>query len=255
MSTEESLKGAVAVVTGAASGIGSEIALALARRGVCVAVNHFGNAKEAETIAERIRKRGGTALTVEADITNPAAVDMMEHIVSSGLGLPSILVNNAGSYPRITWDDLNESRWSEQLNINLTAHFMCSRVFTGALKRSGRGRLINIGSVLTDCGRVDLAAYISAKSGLVGLTRALARELGPAGVTVNCVCPGSIEVAAEIGLSEDRDAMIERQLARQCIRRRGQPADVAELVVFLCSEAAGFITGQTIAVDGGWVFR
>ncbi|WP_306414768.1 SDR family oxidoreductase, partial [Streptomyces sp. KL115B] len=115
------------------------------------------------------------------------------------------------------------------------------------------GRIITIGSVLAATGRHDLAGYISAKAGLEGLTRALARELGPVGITVNCVAPGSIRVPAEDTVVDDPEAMTTRQLARQCVQRRGRPEDIAAAAAFLAADDAGFITGQTLRVDGGWI--
>jgi 3-oxoacyl-[acyl-carrier protein] reductase len=120
------------------------------------------------------------------------------------------------------------------------------------MRALGRGRIIAIGSVLAHVGRHDLAAYISAKAGVEGLMRALARELGPSGITANCIAPGSIRVQAEETVVDDLPAMEERQLARQCIKRRGTPADVAHAVGFLARRSAGFITGQTLYIDGGW---
>uniref|UniRef100_UPI0024A90FA8 SDR family NAD(P)-dependent oxidoreductase n=3 Tax=unclassified Streptomyces TaxID=2593676 RepID=UPI0024A90FA8 len=121
------------------------------------------------------------------------------------------------------------------------------------LRADSWGRIITIGSVLAATGRHDLAGYISAKAGLEGLTRALARELGPVGITVNCVAPGSIRVPAEDTVVDDPEAMTTRQLARQCVQRRGRPEDIAAAAAFLAADDAGFITGQTLRVDGGWI--
>jgi NAD(P)-dependent dehydrogenase (short-subunit alcohol dehydrogenase family) len=125
-------------------------------------------------------------------------------------------------------------------------------LFTPYLTASGTGRIVAVSSVLTQLGRTDLVGYIAAKSGLEGLARALARELGPAGVTVNCIRAGSIEVPHEFDVVPDHPAMVERQLARQAIKRRGKPVDIAGAVAFLLSDDAAFITGQCLTVDGGW---
>ena len=148
---------------------------------------------------------------------------------------------------------MTPAHWDEALAINLTSHYLLTQELAPAMTTAGWGRIVTIGSVLATAGRHDLVGYISAKSGLEGLTRALARELGPSGITANCVAPGSIRVPAEESVVADPEAMTVRQLARQCIQRRGSPKDIAAAVAFLASDEAGFITGQTLRVDGGWI--
>jgi len=165
------------------------------------------------------------------------------------------VISNAGAYPRIAWADTTPLIFEQQVQLNLVSHATLAHAATAALTAAGpAGRLITISSVLTAVGCHDLAGYIAAKAGLEGLTRTLARELGQHGVTVNCVRPGSIAVAAEHAViaPDDHAAMTRRQLARQTIQRRGQPDDIAAAVDFLASPDAGFITGQTLTVDGGW---
>jgi NAD(P)-dependent dehydrogenase (short-subunit alcohol dehydrogenase family) len=164
----------------------------------------------------------------------------------------TVLVSNAGAYPRIPWVEHNAETFRRQIDVNLTTHATVAHLATPALRVNGPGRIVAISSVMSQLGRVDLAGYIAAKAGLEGLIRALARELGPNGVTVNCVRAGSIEVPAEHAVVDDHEAMVVRQLARQAIRRRGKPNDIAGTVSFLLSEDAAFITGQCLTVDGGW---
>ena len=189
---------------------------------------------------------------ITGDLTKQATIDALAAAVSEVADRLDVLVCNAGAYPRIPWDELGIEEFRRHVDLNLIAHAACAGLVTPAMTGRKHGRIITISSVLTQLGRVDLAGYIAAKSGLEGLVRALARELGSHGVTVNCVRAGSIEVLAEHAVVADHTAMVSRQLDRQCIKRRGQPNDVAAAVEFLCSPDAGFITGQCLTVDGGW---
>lgn len=246
------LAGQVALVTGAAGGIGSAIALHLADLGAAVAVNHLDAPDKADELRDQVRSRGAKAVSIKADLREPDEVRRLAEEATSALGPVDVVVSAAGSYPRIPWGELDLGQWNSMISSNLTSHYLVAHAFTESMQALGRGRIIGIGSVLAHVGRHDLAAYISAKAGLEGLMRALARELGPHAITANCVAPGSIQVQAERSVVDDLAAMEERQLARQCIKRRGAPADVAHAVAFLAHPNAGFITGQTIYVDGGW---
>lgn len=247
------LTGNVAIVTGATGGIGSAIARRLARDGAAVAVDHMDDQQAAADLVADIRATGGLALAIEADVRDADQIRYLHLAVQKVFGPVDVLVSAAGSYPRIPWPALRPDTWERQINVNLTSHFLMAREISPSMARRGTGRIITIGSVLADAGRHDLAAYIAAKAGLEGLTRALARELGPSGVTTNCVAPGSIMVAAEAAVVPDPVAMEQRQLDRQCVKRRGAPDDVAAAVAFLAGADAGFITGQTVRVDGGWI--
>ncbi len=248
-----SLNRRLALVTGATGGIGSAIVRVLAESGARVAMAHFDNADEARALAHEIADTGGAAEAFDTDLRSPNAPAELRARVHARMGQPDILVTAAGDYPRTPHADLTQERWSECLSLNLTAHHLLAQAFAPVMAAQHHGRIITIGSVLASAGRHDLADYITAKAGLEGLTRALARELGEHGITVNCVVPGSIRVPAEEQVVPDPEAMEKRQLARQCVQRRGHPKDVASAVTFLASDRAGFITGQTLRVDGGWI--
>lgn len=241
----------IAIVTGAGTGIGAAIAARLADRYDLI-VTHLHDDLDLHNLLAAVEQRGSTTVAVAGDLTDPLTIDALAREVEHATDRLSVLVSNAGAYPRTPWNTLDLDTFRRQIEINLMAHAACAQLVTPALTARGAGRIITVSSVLTQLGRVDLAAYIAAKSGLEGLVRALARELGPCGVTVNCVRAGSIEVPAEHAVVPDHAAMVARQLDRQCVKRRGKPDDIAAAVDFLVSPDAGFITGQCITIDGGW---
>jgi NAD(P)-dependent dehydrogenase (short-subunit alcohol dehydrogenase family) len=240
-----------AIVTGAGSGLGAAIAARLANRYDMI-LTHLHEDTDLEDTLAQVKLQGATVATVTGDLTNAATIDALGREIDQTAGRLEALVSNAGAYPRIPWNDLDLATLRRQLEINLIAHAACAQLVSPVFTKLGYGRIVAVSSVFTQLGQGDLAAYIAAKSGLEGLVRALARELGPHGVTVNCVRPGSIEVPAERAAVSDLSSVVARQIELQCIKRRGRPEDIAAAVGFLVSRDAGFITGQCLTIDGGW---
>ncbi|MBQ0928618.1 SDR family NAD(P)-dependent oxidoreductase [Saccharopolyspora endophytica] len=241
----------VAIVTGAGSGIGAAIAARLADRYDLI-LTHLDDDADLQHVLASAHLDSADTVAVTGDLTRSDTMHALADEIERAADRLEVLVSNAGAYPRIPWDTLSVDTFREQIELNLMTHATCAHLVTPLLTARGHGRIITVSSVLTQLGRVDLVPYITAKSGVEGLVRALARELGPHGVTVNCVRAGSIEVPAEYAVVPDHTAMLARQLDRQCVKRRGRPDDIAAAVDFLTSGEAGFITGQCLTIDGGW---
>ena len=237
--------GQVALVTGASRGIGRAIAEELAAAGYTVVVNHRDSADEAEALAKRIRR----GVAVRADVADPAAVRAMAARVVDTYGRLDVLVNNAGATMPGDWRTLAPETWRRCIDVNLTGVFNCIQVFGPILARTGRGRVVNIGSTYAGMGVGVIAAYAAAKAGVASLTTSFARELAPE-VAVNLVAPGNIDTDMTRSVG---DEFVKSVIERTPLRRLGDPAEIAALVRFLVSADAAFITGQTIVSDGGHV--
>ncbi len=242
--------GRIALVTGASRGIGRAVALALAANGADVAVNYAGSTQAAETVAEEIRAMGRKALVVQADVSDAAAVQQMIADVTKEFGRIDILVNNAG----ITRDGLlmrmKDEDWDAVLKTNLTGVYYCTKAVVKAMMKQRYGRIINMSSVVGVTGNAGQANYAAAKAGVIGFTKATAKELASRSITVNAVAPGFIESDMTAGLPDKAKTDMAASIP---LGKIGQPADVAQAVVFLASDWAGYITGQTLHVDGGMV--
>ncbi len=170
------------------------------------------------------------------------------------LGGVDVLVNNAAVYPLRPWMEIEEEEWDRVMAVNLKGYFLCARSVFPYMKDGGYGRIVNIASVTFFIGQPGLLSYVSSKGGIVGFTRTLAREIGPEGVTVNAISPGAFPTDAE-KIHPNQEEYNQRMLDQQSIKRRGTPRDIGAAVAFLAGEAASFITGQTIEVDGGWAMH
>jgi 3-oxoacyl-[acyl-carrier protein] reductase len=247
------LEGRVAIVTGAGGGLGHGICPSLAAAGAAVACVDLDPAR-ANEIARRISDAGGRALALEADVSDQGSVSAVVERVVAELGGVDVLVNNAAVYPRREWTEITPQEWDQVLGTNLRGYFLCARAVFDSMRERGGGRIVNLSSVTFFVGLSHLLDYVSSKGGVVGFTRGLAREAGPAGVTVNAIAPGAFPTDAE-KIHPDPEAYNQWVLDQQSLKRRGTPEDVGNLVVFLASDAASFITGQTIVIDGGWAMH
>ena len=245
------LKGQVAIVTGAGYGIGRAIALSLAKEGADVVVDDI-NAETGKSVAEEIKAAGHKALFIKADVSKSKEVDELVKTSLHKLGKIDILVNNAGGSARercSEFRDSTEEVWDFVLGRNLMGVLNCTRaVINHMIQRQG-GKIVNIASITGVSGGAGQADYSSSKAGIIGFTKALAKEVGSYGINVNCVSPGVIfKTAATEQVSEE---VVDRYLSKQVLKRRGEPQDIANAVAFLVSEEAGFITGHNLLVCGG----
>lgn len=247
------LDGRVGIVTGGGGGLGEGISLALAAAGASVCVADI-ELELAEACAARVRSAGGTATAVAVDVTDRTTVEALARTVERELGGIDVLVNNAAIYPRRPWTEVPEEEWDAVLDTNLKGYFLCARACYPSMVERGRGRIVNLASVTFFGNLPQLLPYVSSKGGVVGFTRALAREVGSDGVTVNAISPGAFPTAAE-KIHPDPEGYNRWILDQQSLKRRGAPEDVGNLAVFLASDASSFITGQLVEIDGGWMMH
>jgi 3-oxoacyl-[acyl-carrier protein] reductase len=243
----QELAGTVAIVTGAGRNIGRAIAVELAAAGAAVIVNARSNQEEAEAVVREITAQGGRALAFLADVADPQAVDRMVAAATQRFGGINILVNNAALRVEIPFQEMTLGDWRDVLAVILDGAFNCIKAALPQLRASGGGAVVNIGGLSAHTGALNRAHVVTAKAGIVGLTRALAHDLAGDNVTVNCIAPGLIETARKPGLVEPAHHRTHYPLRG----RRGAPDDIASAVRFLCGPGARYISGQTIHVNGG----
>ena len=245
------LEGKAAIVTGAGRGgrgIGRGIALALAQAGADVLITARSNMADAEAVAEAVRETGRQAVAQACDVADAASVEAMLARAVEEFGRVDILVNNAGTTRDGLLLRMNEDDWDAVLDSNLKGTFLCTRAAAKIMIKQRRGRIVNITSIMGQIGNPGQANYSASKAGIIGFTRTVARELGARNITVNAVAPGFIDTQMTDGIKDDVRAGI---LTKVPLGRLGTPEDVGGVVTFLASDAASYITGQVITVDGG----
>ena len=237
------------MVSGAANGIGEAIARLFAGQGAHVHILDR-DAEGCEKVAGSIRATGGSATAYEGDVRRREAVAAWVEGAARG-GRIDVLVNNAGIYPRQSFLEMTEAQWDEMHGINLKSMFHTLQLVLPHMVAQRSGKVVNLSSVTFHLGMATLAHYVSSKGGVIGLTRSVAREMGPHNVHVNCITPGAIQTESEAKvLSEEQARSI---VAQQSLQRRITPIDVARVCLFLSSELSDGMTGQVLNVDGGWV--
>ncbi|WP_127586407.1 SDR family NAD(P)-dependent oxidoreductase [Paenibacillus koleovorans] len=251
------LQGKVAVVTGAARSIGAAVAKRYAREGAKVAIVDRSFPEQAALLVEEITQLGGEAAFYQTDISDETQVMAMMDQAASRFGTIDILVNNAAVDPRKAWHEISTEEWDRVMGINARGPFLCAKAAFPYMKQQGYGKIVNVTSVTFYTGQRNFLHYVSSKGAVIGFTRALAREVGAYGITVNCISPGAVKTESEeekvdpLELEKAESAL----LALQCFQRRELASDIVGAFVFLASPDSDFISGQTLNVDGGWMFH
>jgi 3-oxoacyl-[acyl-carrier protein] reductase len=246
------LKGKIALVTGTATGIGEAIARLFAKEGARVFLLDLDAAGN-DAVADSIRAEGGWARSFAGDVRNAAEIAPAIKEAVVGFGRIDILINNAGIFPRQPFLGMTEQQWDDMQAINLKSMFHSIQLTLPHMIERRSGKIVNISSVTFHLGMADLTHYVASKGGVIGLTRALAREAGEHNVHINCITPGAIQTASEARFVTEEQTRI--FLGNQCLKRRLGPVDVARVCLFLSTELSDGMTGQCLNVDAGWVMH
>lgn len=247
----------MAIVTGGGSGIGRHYCLGLAREGAKVVVADI-NAERAQSAAKEIEEAGGEALAIKVDVGDEASSSAMAKAAVDHFGHIDILVNNAAIYPMMPWEHVTVDIWDQVMAVNLRGTFLCAKAVFPAMKAQGKGKIINISSGTFFGGFPNMLPYVTSKGGVIGFTRAIARELGDHGIRVNAITPGLTQSDGIKRLQEEGilpPTLADELAQQQSLKRKQQPEDLVGTVLFLASDDSDFITGQTINVDGGWLMH
>lgn len=250
------LVGRVALITGASWGIGAAVAKAFAREGASVVVSSYPETTMenlADKVVQSITEAGGRAIRLSADVTSRKQIDSVVATTRKELGDIDILVANAAYSNRLPWHEISVEQWDHTHAVNLRGAFVCAQACYEGMLRNGGGSIITVTSVTVNLGMVGLLDYVTSKAGLIGFTRALAREVGKEGIRVNAVMPGAIRTEQEVAYGFDEEELKVLSAERQCIPRRGFADDLAGTFVYLASDESSFVSGQVINVDGGWI--
>jgi 3-oxoacyl-[acyl-carrier protein] reductase len=247
-----SVAGKTAIVTGAGTGIGRATAQLLAERGARVVAAGLQPDQLRATV-ETITAAGGEAIAVDADLSDESAIERVAARAQEAFGGTDVLVNNAAIYPIGPWHEMDAAQWDAVFATNIRGYFLMARAVRPQMIARGGGAVVNVASVTFFTGNALLLAYVASKGAVIGFTRALAREAGPDGIRANAVAPGAFPTAAT-EIHADQEGLWRDVLEAQSIKRRGEVDDVARAIVFFAGDDASFVTGQTLLVDGGWMF-
>ena len=247
-----SVAGKTAIVTGAGTGIGRDTAVLLAQRGARVVAAGLQPERLNETV-DAITSAGGEAIAVDADLSDPTAIEQVAAAAQDAFGGTDVLVNNAAVYPIGPWHEMDAAQWDAVFATNIRGYFLMARAVRPQMIARGGGAVVNVASVTFFTGNALLLAYVASKGAVVGFTRALAREAGPEGIRANAVAPGAFPTAAT-EIHADQEGLWRDVLEAQSIKRRGEVEDVARAIAFFASDDSSFVSGQTLLVDGGWMF-
>ncbi len=246
-----SVAGKTAIVTGAATGIGAATATLLAARGARVVAAGL-QPEELSEIVAAIEADGGEAVAIEADLSDPAQIEAVAARAQEAFGGADILVNNHAIYPLGAWHEADAAEWDAVFATNVRSYFLLAKAVRPQMLARGGGAIVNVASVTFYWGEAGLVSYVASKGAVIGFTRSLAREAGPEGIRVNAVAPCAFPTAAT-AIHADQDALWRGVLDAQSIKRRCEVEDVARAIAFFAGDDSGFVSGQTLLVDGGWM--